>query len=55
MMDGPSSAWRQHVDVHSSPRRATLDVQLVCRETTKYPGMGVLHNFRRGDIDFRCA
>ncbi len=26
--------------VPSTPRRATPDVQLVCRETTKYPGIG---------------
>jgi hypothetical protein len=49
----------QHGDntlgVRSSPRRTTLDVQLVCREPTKYPGMGVLHNFLRGDTDFRRA
>jgi hypothetical protein len=38
--------------VPSTPRRATLDVQLVCRETTKYHGMGVLHNFLRGGTDF---
>jgi hypothetical protein len=47
----------QHRDntlgVPSTPRRATLDVQLVRRETTKYPRMGVLHNFLRGDADFR--
>jgi hypothetical protein len=34
------------------PRRATLDVQLVWRGTTKYPEIGVLHNFLRGDTDF---
>jgi hypothetical protein len=36
----------------STPRGATLDVQLVCRETTKYAGMGMLHKFLRDDSDF---
>jgi hypothetical protein len=53
-MNGPSSARRQHVwwTVDTTPR--DLDVQLVCRKTTKYPEMAVLHNFLRGDADFRC-
>jgi hypothetical protein len=54
-MDGPSSAWRQHAGRTFVTTPLALDVQFVCRETTKYPGMGVLHNFRRGDIDFRWA
>jgi hypothetical protein len=51
-------ALHQHGDntfgVPSTPGRSTLDVHLVCREITKYPGMGVLHIFVRGDTDFRC-
>jgi hypothetical protein len=49
----------QHGDntlgLSSTPRRATLDVQRVCRQATKYPGTGVLHNFLRVDADFHAT
>jgi hypothetical protein len=51
-------ALHQHDDdtlgVSSTPRLATPNVRLVRRGITKYPGMGVLHIFVRGDTDFRC-
>ena len=34
-------------------RRATADVQAVCWESVKYPGMGVLHDLPRGDAGLR--
>jgi hypothetical protein len=33
----------------------TLDAQLLCRETTKYPIKGMLHDFARGDAGLRST
>jgi integrase len=41
--------------VPSTPRRATVGVRLVCRQITKYPGIGVLHIFLRGDTPTSAA
>jgi hypothetical protein len=45
---GTATALRVDVRLHAN-------VQRVCRETTKYTGKGVPHDFPRGDADFHCT
>jgi hypothetical protein len=60
---GPAQGSRQGVRRRSArrlsqsgrpaARRATADAQAVCWKPVKHPGMGVLHDFPRGDAGLR--